>query len=137
MITVINEQRQTSLPDAQVTTDSLWLNPTEIEQSLGWTWKAEGMCRGEICVPLPRRTESPLVQGDRLDAAAIWRYMGHPVVHDRSASTWVFGTGAGERTRALESLEAPDFELPDLHGQPHRLSDHRGRKVLLVTWASW
>ena len=27
---------------------------------------------------------------------------------------------------------APDFELADYHGQPVRLSDYRGRHVLLV-----
>ena len=32
---------------------------------------------------------------------------------------------------------APDFTLPDSTGRMHRLSDHRGKKVLLVTWASW
>ena len=42
-----------------------------------------------------------------------------------------------ERTAALESLEAPDFTLPDLSGRPHSLVDYRGRKVLLATWASW
>jgi peroxiredoxin len=37
----------------------------------------------------------------------------------------------------LQSLDAPDFELPDLAGRKHRLSDHRGKKVLLASWASW
>ncbi|HLT12376.1 MAG TPA: redoxin domain-containing protein, partial [Micromonosporaceae bacterium] len=27
---------------------------------------------------------------------------------------------------------APDFELRDQHGTPVRLSDHRGRKVVLI-----
>lgn len=27
---------------------------------------------------------------------------------------------------------APDFTLPDLAGLPHRLADHRGRKLLLL-----
>jgi peroxiredoxin len=34
-------------------------------------------------------------------------------------------------------LTAPDFTLPDLAGKPHTLSHLRGKKVLLVTWASW
>ena len=45
---------------------------------------------------------------------------------------------------AIASLEAAgasgisvDFTLPDLAGRPHRLSDHRGKKVLLVAYASW
>ena len=30
---------------------------------------------------------------------------------------------------------APDFELPDLDGQLHRLSDHRGRVVVMNFWS--
>ena len=36
-----------------------------------------------------------------------------------------------------EGDTAPDFTLPDLEGRLHSLSEHRGKKVLLVTWASW
>ena len=32
---------------------------------------------------------------------------------------------------------APDFELPSLGGGPVRLSDYRGRKIVLFMWASW
>jgi len=32
---------------------------------------------------------------------------------------------------------APDFTLSDLSGTPRSLSDLRGKKVLLVTWATW
>ena len=32
---------------------------------------------------------------------------------------------------------APDFELPSLSGGSARLSDYRGRKVVLFMWASW
>ena len=38
---------------------------------------------------------------------------------------------------ALDSLEAPDFSLPDLEGNLHSLTDRRGKKVLLVAYASW
>ncbi|MBA4380221.1 MAG: hypothetical protein C0393_06035 [Anaerolinea sp.] len=31
---------------------------------------------------------------------------------------------------------APDFSLPDLSGQTHRLSDHRGRIVILNFWSA-
>ena len=49
----------------------------------------------------------------------------------------VLGTGAADRQAALAGAEAPDFMLPDLAGVPHRLSDLRGQKVFLTTWASW
>jgi peroxiredoxin len=32
---------------------------------------------------------------------------------------------------------APDFAVPDRRGNPVRLSGFRGKKVLVVTWASW
>ena len=31
---------------------------------------------------------------------------------------------------------APDFELPDLQGNPHRLSDYRGRILILNFWSA-
>lgn len=32
---------------------------------------------------------------------------------------------------------APDFALTDLDGKEHKLSDYKGKKVLLVFWAIW
>lgn len=32
---------------------------------------------------------------------------------------------------------APDFELVDLDGVPHKLSDYRGKVVVLNFWATW
>jgi len=32
---------------------------------------------------------------------------------------------------------APDFALKDLAGREHKLSDYRGKKVMLVFWATW
>ena len=47
------------------------------------------------------------------------------------------GAAAADRASALRSGKAPEFELPDVTGTMHRLSDHRGRKVALYSWASW
>lgn len=38
---------------------------------------------------------------------------------------------------AMLGQQLPDLVLPDLDGKPHRLSDYRGRRVLLNLWASW
>ena len=31
----------------------------------------------------------------------------------------------------------PDFSLSDLDGRPVRLTDYRGRHLLIFMWASW
>jgi hypothetical protein len=137
MIRILHESRDTPLPRARSDGDSLWLDRNDLERATGWSWKPEGLCRDAACMPLPQRPDRPMVAGDRLDVAAFWRYAGWPIVHDRASQLWVLGEGAARRADALSSLEAPDFELPDLDGRPHRLSDYRGRRVFLATWASW
>lgn len=137
MITVIHEQRTTRWPDAAAGGEALWLDAGAIEASTGWQWKPEGLCHGDTCVPLPPAQANELVRDGRLDIAAMWRRSGQPVVHDAASRTWVLGTGAERRAAALATLEAPDFELPDLDGRLHRLSAYRGKRVFLATWASW
>ncbi len=38
---------------------------------------------------------------------------------------------------ALENVDAPEFETPDIYGKTHRLSDHQGKVVLINIWATW
>jgi hypothetical protein len=113
--------------------DGLWLSAAEAARATGWTLKPEGMCRDDVCVPMPAEA----VSGETVDLAAFWTRIGAPLVQDDAATVWSLAPAAGDRLATLASLEAPDFELPDLAGTPHRLADLRGNKVLLVTWASW
>ena len=62
---------------------------------------------------------------------------GRPVAIDPAERVAYLGVTAADRAKALSSLAAPDFTLPDLDGRLHSLSQHRGRKVLLVAYASW
>jgi hypothetical protein len=137
MITVLHEQSETQHPDAAADGDALWFDAAAIEQATGWAWKPEGLCHGDICVPVPPAKKNELVRDGRLNVAAMWRRSGQPAVHDQASRTWVLGTGAAQRSAALASLQAPDYALPDLSGQQHRLSQYRGRKVFMYTWASW
>ncbi len=40
-------------------------------------------------------------------------------------------------TRVQPPIEAPDFQLQDLHGETHTLSNQHGRWVVLTFWATW
>ena len=113
--------------------DGLWLGAAEILRITGWMLKPEGMCRGDVCVPLPAAAR----REGAADLAAFWALMGAPVVGSDSGVVWSLGVAPDDRRAALETLEAPDFTLPDLDGRLHSLSGLRGKKTLLVTWASW
>ncbi len=111
----------------------LRVSPADAEAVTGWTLKPEGMCRDELCVPLTGDAR----RDGTVDIAAFWRTLGHPVVSDPPGDVWVLGAAAESRASALSGLDAPDFTLPDLAGVPHRLSEFRGKKIFLTTWASW
>jgi hypothetical protein len=57
------------------------------------------------------------------------------LVSDEANGLWCLGPESGGR--ALESARAPELTLPDYQGREFRLSSLRGKKALLIAWASW
>ena len=55
-------------------------------------------------------------------------------IAERSAS---LAPGAAHRSGELTSLRAPDFTVSTIDGEAVSLADFRGRKKLLVAFASW
>jgi hypothetical protein len=119
--------------DVATTRHGLWMKAADAEKVTGWTLKPEGMCRDELCVPLPPAS----VSGDEVDVAAFWHKLGGPAIANRDRDVWALGAPPDERNAALKDLEAPDFTLPDIDGVPRTLSQLRGKKVFMATWASW
>ena len=136
MVTVLSDGHDARDVDARVEQGDLWLTATDLEALTGWALKPEGLCRGETCVPVPP-ADPPVVRDGDVNASAFWQRLGGPVVATEDSSHWYLGESANARAGQLDSLEAPDFTLPDLSGRLHSLSDHRGKKVFLATWASW
>lgn len=99
--------------------------------------KPEGLCRGDICLPVPADQPDDYVRDDLINLAAFWRRMNKPMAHSRDGETWALGEGAEDQRANLDALDAPDFTLTDLEGNFHSLSDYAGKKVFLATWASW
>jgi len=109
--------------------ESLAVDPSELAARTGWVAKPEGLCKGEMCVPIPGGT------GSELDATVLSDRLRMPLLHDEVTDRWVLGPEGGGR--ALTTAVAPELELPDLEGNPFKLSSLHGKKVLLVAWASW
>ncbi len=103
------------------------MTAAEFQQVTDWEIKAEGACRGDVCVPLP--------DGD-FDAAAVLDRLGMAVVHEAELGLSAIGpeTLSG---RSLSSTDASDFCLPDLDGRSFELASLAGEKVLLVAWAPY
>ncbi len=137
MVTVLTENGTKDVTGGTGTNGKLWIPNSEAGSLTGWTLKPEGFCKGELCFAIPPDRESEFVRGDAVNVAAFWEKMGMPALHDEAGANWVLGQGAAHRSAALQSLEAPEFTLPDLDGNLHSLSDFRGKKVFLVAWASW
>lgn len=136
-VTVIYGESVSLAARAEVRGDALWMTDEQLEQVSGWRLKPEGLCRGEICVPVPAERREALVEGELHNLTALAQSFGQPLIRDHQHRVWCFGAAAAERKRTLTSLQAPDFALPDLKGRTHALSDYQGRKILLASWASW
>ena len=131
---ILEDGRCTSV-DAQVEDDRVLVSPADLERALGWSLKPQGLCRDEVCMPLV--PSSKVVRSGRVDLAAFADLLGRPLACDLGAGAACVGESARERTVAMRGGLAPDFTLPDLGGRTHSLGDYRGRKALLIAWASW
>jgi hypothetical protein len=141
MVTVITTTATSESASAESDGDALWLDVTDLERITGYELKPEGFCRDEVCVPVPVGRESEFLRdgagGPSINLAAFWRHLDAAIVHDEDGQAWSLGEPPDDRGARLQSLQAPDFTLPDVGGTPHSLSDYRGQKVLLAAWASW
>ena len=125
---------------AQKDGGQLWVTTADLKRATRFEVKPQGVCRDELCFPLPKARQAEFLHKEGtqqwFNLSAFAELVHQPVAHDAALAFWYFGLRADQR-QGLSSLEAPDFTLPDLQGKPHRLSDFRGKKILLVTWASW
>ena len=132
--TLIDGDRVVIVP-ATIAGESVRIAPESLRAATGWELKAEGLCKDDACVPV--RDRAALADASGVDLAAFARALDRPLALDVAERAAALGISAAERSARMATLEAPDFELADLAGRRHRLSHHRGKKVLLIAYASW
>lgn len=137
MVEILIGQASFEPASARAEGDALWLSAADMAAVTGWMLKPEGFCKDDACVPVPPGHSGDFVREGAVNVAALWRRLCLPLAHDAAGAIWALGDSAAQRSQVLQSLQAPDFVLPDASGRRFRLSDYRGKKVLLATWASW
>lgn len=113
--------------------EALWIQKRDLPRVNGFEFKPQGACRADICIPIAKGMQ----RGSLFNLTAFANKIGEKVVADPSAGVWSFGEIQPLRGAFLSTRQAPDITVPDRRGRPVNLSDFRGKKVLLVTWASW
>ncbi len=134
MFTLIDDGKIVELP-ATIDAAHVRVAPVDLERALGWQLKPEGLCRAGICVPVAEPAQ--LARPEGIDLVAFAAAIQRPLAIDFDARVGYLGASPAERGAQLATLQAPEFRLPDLSGRMHALSDYRGKKVLLVAYASW
>jgi hypothetical protein len=138
--TIIYDDVSTEVAAATGDVAQLWISTADLTRATRFELKPQGVCRDQLCFPVPKSRASEFVRKDSattlFNLLAFAQLVNQPVAHDKTLAIWYFALRSDQR-QGLASLQAPNFTLPDMAGKMHSLSDFRGKKVLLVTWASW
>ena len=113
--------------------DTLWIRKRDLPRVNGYELKPQGACRADLCIPITKE----MMRGDYFNIAAFAKKAGQPVVAEPDARVWSFGEMRALGGGLAHSRVAPDFEVPDRVGRPVHLAAFRGKKALVITWASW
>ncbi len=138
-VTVIFNDQTANIDAALVDGEHLWVAFDDMQEVNGFEAKVEGLCAGDICVPIPAAADWTREHGGKkyLNVTRFAAMVDQAVAADSSGDVWSFGTVGDLESELLPKGNAPDFALPDRSGKTVKLSDFRGKKVLVITWASW
>ena len=137
---IVYDDVATEINPANEEPAQLWVTTADLTRATHFEVKPQGVCRAELCFPLPKARKQEFLRKSSnkewFNLLAFADLVHQSVAHDEALATWYFGLRSDQR-QTLASLEAPDFTLPDMDGKLHSLRDFHGKKVFLVTWASW
>jgi hypothetical protein len=139
--TVLYQDRVVELDRTLADGTDLWVLPADLPRVNDFELKPEGACLADLCIPVRQDRDSAMfvrrAQEGWFNVTELARRLQQPFVADHERHVWSFGVVPVARNSFFQSAMAPDFALPDRNGKLVRLSDFRGKKVLVVTWASW
>jgi hypothetical protein len=129
--TVLYDDQSAKLDKVRSIGSDLWVPAADLPRINQFELKPQGACRADMCIPVPKA----LKNGDWFNLTGFSRRVHQSFIAD--AGVWSFGEIPVMRGSFYQSRIAPEFAVPDRKGKIVHLSDFRGKKVLVVTWASW
>ena len=129
--TVLFGENAVPLDKVRADQQNLWVQSKDLPRINEFEVKPQGACRADVCIPLSKT----LKNGDWFNLTGFAHKIGETVVADQNV--YSFGEIPVLRGAYYNSRIAPDFAVPDRQGRVVHLSDFRGKKVLVITWASW
>jgi hypothetical protein len=132
-VTVLIEDEEHE-PEGTVRDDALWVDQSLIEE-MGWHLEDRGLCRDDQCIPIP--DDGTMIDDKYINLDAFVEKVQRPYAAEVDPAVASVGPARESLRETLSGGEAPDFELPDRHGNTVRLSDFEGNKIFLLVWASW
>jgi hypothetical protein len=138
---VLYEDRAVTVENTLADPTDLWVRSAELSRVNGFELKPEGACIDDICVPVRQDVDSDIFvtrQGTQwFNDSELADRLNQPMVVDSDNGVWSFGAIPARRSSFVNQAVAPDFSLPDIDGNTIKLSDFKGKKIMLLTWASW
>ncbi len=138
---VLYEDRVVAVTETLADPTDLWIHPGELPRVNGFELKPEGACIDDICVPVRQDENSDIFitrQGQAwFNVAELADRLNQPYAVDYDTGVWSFGDIPVRRASFVKRGIAPDFTLPGVDGRSYTLSDFKGQKIMLLSWASW
>jgi hypothetical protein len=139
--TVIFDGIATQVADRPGDFKDLWVSSVDLTKATRFELKPQGVCLEQKCYPIPAGRESEFLAESEgttwFNLGEFTRLLRLPAARDVKHDIWYFGLRPEDQNGYLTSRIAPDFVLADVDGKKHSLSEFRGKKVMLITWASW
>jgi hypothetical protein len=133
--TVLFGENAVALDKVRADPQNLWVLAKDLPRINEFEVKPQGACRADVCIPLSKT----LKNGEWFNLTGFAHKIGETVVIEKDADQNVYSFGEIPVLRGsfYNSRIAPDFAVPDRKGRVIHLSDFRGKKTLVITWASW
>lgn len=129
--TILYNDQSIKLDKVRQDSKELWVRAADLPRINEFHIKPEGACRADLCIPISKQ----LKNGEWFNLTGFAHKIGQTIVAD--SSVYSMGEIPVVRGNFYQSRIAPDFAVPDRSAKMVHLSDFKGKKVLVITWASW